>query len=152
MKWDKEDEEYTLENLSKGAIENAEQLLQVKLPESYINLMFEQNGGVPFHQAFPCSVPNSWADDHVPVEQIFGIGEEGILQSEYLIEEWELPNKIVIFSGDGPGWLAMDYRQKTTEPPIIWIDTEEDAIIKVATDFASLIDGLYTAEEEEIED
>ena len=58
------------------------------------------------------------------------------------------------FSGDGHTWLAMDYRQKKIDPPIIWIDTEQDVIIEIANDFSSFIEGLYTATdvEENIED
>lgn len=90
-------EEYKLAKLTKDDIDNAEQVLKVKLPEAYINLMIEQNGGVPIHQCFPCKVPNSWAEDHVPVQGIYGIGKEGILQSHYLIQEWDLPKNIVFF-------------------------------------------------------
>lgn len=151
MIWNEEIEEYKLANLTKEDIATAEQILQIKLPESYINIMFEQNGGVPYHQAFPCNVPNSWADDHVPVQGIFGIGEEGILQSHYLIQEWDLPENIIIFSGVGHGWLAMDYRQRTSEPPIIWIDTEQNIIIEIANDFSSFIEGLFTVSNEEVE-
>ena len=149
--WNKEIEEYKLASINKDDISNAEQLLNVKLPDSYIKLMLEQNGGVPIHQSFPCEISNSWADDHVPVHGIYGIGEEGILQSQYLIEEWVLPNAVVLFSGDGHSWLAMDYRQTKNDPPIIWIDKEQDIIIDIANDFSSFIEGLYTASHEEVE-
>ena len=151
MIWNKEIEEYKLASVNKDDIRNAEQLLNVKLPEAYIKLMLEQNGGVPIHQSFPCKISNGWADDHVPVHGIYGIGEEGILNSQYLIQEWDLPNNVVLFSGDGHSWLAMDYRQTKNGPPIIWIDTEQDIIIEIANDFSSFIEGLYTASHEEVE-
>ena len=149
--WNKEIEEYKLASINKDDISNAEQLLNVKLPDSYIKLMLEQNGGVPIHLSFPCEISNSWADDHVFVHGIYGIGEEGILQSQYLIEEWGLPNDVVLFSGDGHSWLAMDYRQTKNEPPIIWIDKEPDIIIDISNDFSSFIEGLYTATLEEVQ-
>lgn len=151
MIWEKENICYKLAALTNDDIVNAEKLLKVKLPEAYIKLMFEQNGGTPYHQAYPCNIANGWANDHVPVDHIFGIGEEGILQSHYLIKEWDLPSDIVIFSGDGHGWLAMDYRQKTKEPPIIWIEQDQNILIEVARDFSSFIEGLYTASYEEVE-
>ena len=151
MIWNTEIEAYKLASLTKDDIKNAEQLLNIKLPEAYIKLMLEQNGGVPIHQSFPCNNPNGWAEDHVPVHEIYGIGEDGILQSQYLIKEWDLPNNVVLFSGDGHSWLAMDYRQTKKNPPIIWIDTEQDTIIEIADDFSSFLEGLYTATHEEVE-
>lgn len=151
MIWNKEIKEFTLSKLTAEDVEDAEQLLGVKLPEAYLKLMFEQNGGIPVHRDFPCDMPNSWAEDHVRVDTIYGIGKEGILLSSYLIQEWELPEDIVIFSGDGHGWVAMDYRQKTDDPPIIWVESDQDLIIELASNFAGFVEGLYTAPDEEIE-
>ncbi|MDN7243040.1 SMI1/KNR4 family protein [Planococcus sp. N028] len=149
MIWDLENDEYRLAPFTTESLQAAEKSLGIALPKTYIQLMQSQNGGVPLHTAFPCKTPNSWATDHVPVHSIYGIGEDGILQSDYLIREWGLPKKVVLFSGDGHLWLAMDYRETKSEPPIIFIDGEQEQIIGLAPDFASFLNGLYTAEEED---
>lgn len=147
MIWDLESEEYRLAPLTPECLQAAEKKLGVALPKAYIQLMQRQNGGVPVHQAFPCKMPNSWAEDHVPVQSIYGIGKDGILQSDYFIQEWGLPKKVVLFSGDGHSWLAMDYRKAKSDPPIIFIDAEEEQIIELALDFTSFLNGLYTVKD-----
>lgn len=146
MIWDVETDEYKLPKLTDRMLAAAETRLGVKLPESYVELMRVQNGGVPVDQAFPCDIKTDWADDHVPVQQIYGVGEEGILQSPYLIEEWGLPKEIVVFSGDGHMWLAMDYRTVKSEPPIIFVDADNERIVPIASSFADFLTDLYTAD------
>ncbi|WP_416144585.1 SMI1/KNR4 family protein [Planococcus koreensis] len=103
--WQKDDEIYKLVPLTAKTIESAEEKLQVKFPESYIKLLKKQNGGYIYYNAFPCGIPTSWADDHINVDHILGIGEEkGVVESEYLINEWGLPKNIVVFSR---GWAHM---------------------------------------------
>lgn len=151
MIWDVENDEYKLPELTDEALAAAEKQLGMKLPKDYIELMRGQNGGVPVHQAFPCKVKTDWADDHVPVHQIYGIGEQGILLSPYLIKEWGLPEEIIMFSGEGHMGLAMDYRTVKSEPSIIYIDADNGQIVPVAPSFADLLAGLYTAEPTEEE-
>lgn len=150
--WDVETDEYKLPKLTDRMLAAAEARLGVKLPESYVELMRVQNGGVPVDQAFPCDIKTDWADDHVPVQQIYGVGEEGILQSPYLIEEWGLPKEIVVFSGDGHMWLAMDYRTVESEPPILFVDADNERIVPIASSFADFLTGLYTADLSEDEE
>ena len=158
--WDVENEYYKLAPLTEQMIIKAEAKLKVKLPESYINLLKEQNGGSIQYNAFPMSVPTSWADDHINVDHILGIGEQqGIVESDYFINEWGLPENIVLFSGDGHSWVAFDYRNKTEEPPILYIDIDAEQIIEIASNFDQFLEGLYVAQieldntyfEEEIE-
>ncbi|MFD1030790.1 SMI1/KNR4 family protein [Metaplanococcus flavidus] len=147
--WQEDDETYKLVPLTAKIIESAEEKLQVKFPKSYIKLLKKQNGGYIYYNAFPCDVPTSWADDHINVDHILGIGEEeGVVKSEYLINEWGLPKNIVVFSGDGHTWIAFDYRKKKSEPPIIYVDVEADQIIELASDFESFLEGLYVNETE----
>src|SRR5690606_37077072 len=127
-------------------VTNAEKKLGVKLPNSYIELCKIQNGGYITYDAFPTSVPTSWADDHVGVDYINGMEEEGILSSNYYIEEWGLPKDILLLCGDGHWWIAMDYRNTKEEPPIIYVDLEwgEDTfILELAPNFITFHEGLY---------
>jgi hypothetical protein len=142
--WRKDSEYFKLKPLTDKAVEEAEEKLKVKLPESYINLLKEQNGGYIIYDSFPSTVPTSWAEDHIDVDHIMGIGEEdGILKSNYLIEEWGLPENIVLFSGDGHSWVALDYRNTKEEPPVIYINVESEQIIELAPDFNTFLNGLY---------
>ena len=68
--------EYVSESPSDELIASVEQELGYKLPASYIWLMKQHNGGIPFNTCFPTDKPTSWADDHVAITGIFGIGRE----------------------------------------------------------------------------
>ncbi|MFF5995630.1 SMI1/KNR4 family protein [Lysinibacillus sp. KU-BSD001] len=147
--WREEIDYYRLPTLTDELVAFAEEKLNITLPQSYINLLKEQNGGYIHYNAFPSNVPTSWVDDHVQVEYILGIGEEeGILQSEYFIQEWDLPKNIVLFSGDGHSWLAFDYRYTKQEPPIIYIDVDYEQVIELAQNFTTFLNRLYIAEVE----
>ncbi|PYZ97014.1 hypothetical protein CR205_13160 [Alteribacter lacisalsi] len=144
--WSKEDDDGKLEPLTDKNIKIAEKKLRVKLPDSFVNILKQQNGGYITCNAHPSDVPTSWADDHVPVDHFFGIGmgkEKGILDSEYFIQEWGLPDNVVLISGDGHSWIALDYRGRKTEPPVIFIDVDDEQIVELAQDFDSFLSGLY---------
>ena len=149
--WQNDHEYGKLERLTDEAIEKAEKKLKVKLPDSYINLLKQQNGGCINFNAFPTNVPTSWAKDHINVDHLFGIGlgkEKGILDSEYLIKEWGLPSNIVLISGNGHSWIALDYRGQKAEPPVIFIDVCDEQIIELTPNFDSFLKGLYVQEVE----
>ena len=132
--------------LTDQMVQDAETELGVKLPGAYINLCKIQNGGYLTYDAFPTAVPTGWADDHINVDHIRGIEEDGILTNDYYIEEWELPKGIILLCGDGHTWTAMDYRRTKENPPIIYIDLEfgEDIfIVELAPDFKAFINGLF---------
>ncbi|WP_121663753.1 SMI1/KNR4 family protein [Metabacillus litoralis] len=147
--WQEDDEYYRLEPLTDAMVKEAEDKLNVKLPDSYINILKEQNGGYIKFDSFPCSTPTSWADDHVNVDHIFGIGKENsILDSEYLINEWDLPTNIVLISGSGHSWIALDYRETRENPPVIFIDVDDEKIVELAANFDLFLDGLMIWEGE----
>jgi hypothetical protein len=148
--WDRQGSE--LPELTSDMVKEAEKKLGVKLPKSYIELCRIQNGGRLKYDAFPTSVPTGWADDHVNVDEIFGIGTNGILSSEYYIEEWELPKNIVLLCGDGHWWIALDYTNTKENPPVIYIDLEfgeEIFILELAPDFETFVNGLIIYEDNE---
>lgn len=145
--WKKDGEYYKLEPITDKDIERAEEKLRIKLPTSYINLLKVQNGGYINFDSFPSDVPTSWADNHINVDHILGIGEEnGILESEYLIQEWGLPKNIILVSGSGHSWVAFDYRNTKEEPPVIYIDVDSGQIIELAPNFKTFLNGLYVEE------
>ncbi|EEM93579.1 SMI1/KNR4 family protein [Bacillus thuringiensis] len=148
-----EDDYLKLAPINDELIKKAEEVLNVKLPESYINLLKEQNGGTLRLDTHPTSKPNSWADDHVNVSGLYGISfdenESSILESRYLIREWEMPENIVLLSGDGHTWIALDYRNVAENPPVIFIDNEFEEIIELAPNFESFLQNLTTYEYDE---
>ncbi|MEI4602945.1 SMI1/KNR4 family protein [Bacillus cereus] len=148
-----EDDYLKLAPINDELIKKAEEVLNVKLPESYINLLKEQNGGTLRLDTHPTSKPNSWADDHVNVSGLYGISfdenESSILESRYLIREWEMPDNIVLLSGDGHTWIALDYRNVAENPPVIFIDNELEEIIELAPNFESFLQNLTTYEYDE---
>lgn len=151
--WEIEEEGYyTLEKINEKKIAKAEEKLGVTLPDTYKRLILEQNGGYILRNAFPTTQPNSWAEDHIPFNHLLGIAEdEGILDSAYLIKEWELPEGLVLISGEGHTWVAMDYRKTKEHPPIHYFDLEMEDDFKLADSFDQFIEGLYTAEEPMVE-
>ncbi|WP_144716481.1 SMI1/KNR4 family protein [Bacillus altitudinis] len=138
---------YTLKNINEAEIAKAEKKLGVTLPDTYKKLILEQNGGNTIHNAFPTTHSNSWAEDHIQFNHLLGIAEdEGIMDSAYLIKEWELPEGLVLIFGDGHTWVTMDYRKTKENPAIHYYDVEMEEDFKLADSFDEFIEGLYTVE------
>lgn len=138
---------YTLKKINEAEIAKAEKKLGVTLPDTYKKLILEQNGGYTIHNAFPTTHSNSWAEAHIQFNHLLGIAEdEGIMDSAYLIKEWELPEGLVLINGDGHTWVAMDYRKTKENPTIHYFDVEMEEDFKLADSFDEFIEGLYTVE------
>ncbi|MCY7470455.1 SMI1/KNR4 family protein [Bacillus safensis] len=146
--WEIDDEGYyTLKKITAEEVAKVEDKLGVTLPDTYKKLILEQNGGYTVHNAFPTTHSNSWAEDHIQFNHLLGIAEdEGIMDSAYLIKEWELPEGLVLINGDGHTWVAMDYRKTKENPAIHYFDVEMEEDFKLADSFDEFIQGLYTAE------
>ncbi|EDW21735.1 SMI1/KNR4 family protein [Bacillus pumilus] len=149
--WNKDREsEETFKKINEKGIAKAEKKLGVILPDTYKKLILEQNGGYTLHNAFPTDQPNGWAEDHVSFDHLRGIAkDEGIMDSDYLIEEWELPEGLVLICGDGHTWIALDYRETKEHPPVHYFDLEDETDFKLADSFDELLAGHYTAEDSE---
>jgi SMI1/KNR4 family protein SUKH-1 len=136
--------------LSREAVAEAEQALGVRLPASLLELLEVRNGGVVAEEfeAFPTNERTSWAEDHVPFEHLMGIGPPGaaltLLDSPYLVREWGLPSPLVLLSGDGHTWIALDYREcgPQGEPTVAWFDADHETDLLLAPDFRSFVEGL----------
>ncbi|CAM5462042.1 hypothetical protein BSAF29S_04213 [Bacillus safensis subsp. safensis] len=146
--WEIDDEGYyTLKKITAEEVAKAEKKLGITLPDTYKKLILEQNGGYIVHNAFPTTHSNSWAEDHIQFNHLLGIAEgEGIMDSAYLMKEWELPEGLVLINGDGHTWVAMDYRKTKENPAIHYFDVEMEEDFKLADSFDEFIQGLYTAE------
>ncbi|GIO90085.1 hypothetical protein J31TS3_13120 [Paenibacillus lactis] len=140
-------------------IASIEEELGYKLPSAYIALMKQQNGGVPKNTCFPTEEPTSWAEDHIAITGIMGIGREksysigGDLGSRFMIEEWGYPDIGVVICdcpSAGHDVVMLDYRAcgRDGEPEVIHVDQEDDyEITFLAENFEAFIRGLVSEEE-----
>ncbi|MFF6772269.1 SMI1/KNR4 family protein [Streptomyces sp. NPDC012637] len=139
--------------LTDAVVEEAERQLGVRLPASLLQILRIQNGGVVADawNAFPTDVPTSWSESHVPFDEMMGIGRHddqlSLLDTAYLVEEWGLPSSVVLLSGDGHCWIALDYRAcgKRGEPSVTWFDVETGTELPLATDFTEFVERLTAA-------
>jgi len=135
-------------------IASVEEELGYKLPASYIELMRIQNGGLVDKDCFPTTEETSWANDHIAITGIMGIGRNktnsicGELGSKFMIEEWGYPNDGVYICdcpSAGHDMILLDYSKcgKDGEPEVVHVD-QEDEYKKtfLAKNFETFIKGL----------
>lgn len=151
--------EYISDPPSDELIASVEQELGYKLPASYIWLMKQHNGGIPFNTCFPVSKPTSWADNHIAITGIFGIGREkayslcGELGSQFMIDEWGYPAVGVAICdcpSAGHDMVFLDYREcgPNGEPKVVYINQEYNyKITPLADNFEEFIRGLVNEED-----
>lgn len=151
--WNKGDvlDEYELPEITNIEIEQAEKLFGVKLPASYLDLMREKNGGTLLYNSFSSKKVE---DGFLIIDYLLGVSlEDGIGETPYMIDEWELPSEIILLSGDGHSWVVLDYRNYSGEnPPISFIDVEVNKDVKIAKDFTDFVTHLQKGEYVDNED
>lgn len=165
--WDDSDcalKEYVSNPPTDKLIAEVEEKLGYKLPKSYIWLMKQHNGGIPKNTCFPTDEPTSWAEDHVAITGIMGIGKDkdcsicGGLGSQFMIDEWGYPDigvAICDCPSAGHDMIFLDYREcgPEGEPKVVHIDQECDyKITHLADSFEEFICGLVSDEEFELYD
>jgi hypothetical protein len=146
--------EYLGEPLSDELVASIEQELGYKLPQTYIELMKSQNGGIPRFTNHRTQESTSWAKDHVAITGIYGINRSkpsslgGSFGSQFWISEWEYP-AIGIYFCDCPSaghdMICLDYRKcgPHGEPQVVHVAQEFDyKITFVAESFEKFIRGL----------
>lgn len=134
-------------------VKEAEGILGVELPAAFIALLRIQNGGYTRGFVFPTTIRTSWAEDHVPLNELFGIGGKelslvgghNILDTGYMTKEWGLPTKQVLLAGDGHWWITLDYRMSNV-PSVSWIDVEVDEDMLLARSFEDFLAGILPTE------
>jgi hypothetical protein len=159
--WDDSDyalEDYVEAPFTAEGLAAIEQELGYKLPAAYVALMRTHNGGIPVNTRFPTSEATSWADDHVAITGILGIGRTkanslcGEFGSPFMIAEWGYP-AIGVYVCDCPSaghdMVLLDYSAcgPQGEPTVAHVDQEADyAITYLAPDFETFIRGLVNDE------
>ncbi|MCH5583519.1 SMI1/KNR4 family protein [Shimazuella sp. AN120528] len=155
--WDESDYYTNPIPVSDEMIDHAQQKLGYKLPQSYIALIKTKNGGIPINTCFPTNTPTSWAEDHIEIENIRGIGGDYGIDSEQTRGDAELgyPVEIGFIICDCPSAghdaIMLDYSLcgKEGEPRVIHVDVEisDDPIITILADnFETFIKGLVNGE------
>ncbi|MEV0093699.1 SMI1/KNR4 family protein [Streptomyces sp. NPDC050738] len=135
-------------SLDDSLIARAEEVLGVKFPDSYLNVLREKNGGCLRLGCFPTNVSTTWAPDHISLDVLFGIGGEfGIdAVSAELVEEWGYPNigiVIGITPAAGPDTVMLDYSTcgPSGEPSVVYVEDDREPKL-LASDFATFLNGL----------
>ncbi len=139
-------------------IEFVEKELGYKLPDSYIELMRLQNGGIPFNCCYPTKEENSWAEDHIAIKGIMGIGHEkpyslcGEFGSKFWIGHWGYPDSGIYICdcpSGGHDMVMLDYTKcgKEGEPEVVHVGQEDDyKKTFLAVNFETFIKGLVDVE------
>lgn len=137
-----------------GQLKEVENELGYKLPQSYIALVQQHNGGMPINTCFPTSVPTCWADNHIAISGIMGIDKNkpyslcGEMGNRFWIEEWGYPTigiAICTTPSAGHDMIFLDYRKccLAGEPSVVHVDQENNyKITMLAVSFEEFIRGL----------
>ncbi len=152
--WHVENRCGALAPLTPDMVGAAEEQLGLALPVDLLALLGLQNGGVVADSWDACpAAANSYSRNHVPFEDLMGIGrpEAGcltLLDTPYLVEEWGLPSPVVLLSGQGHYWIALDYRVcgPRDEPSVIWLDSDLESELPLAPDFRSFVERLTSSD------
>lgn len=135
--------------LTSAMIAEIESAFRLRLPARYLELLRIQNGGYTRGFVFATHQRTSWAEDHVPVSELAGIGPRisapiglhNLWNTEYMTREWGLPPRQLLLAGDGHWWISLDYRQGN-DPKVWWLDTTVDEGLRLASSFDDFLSGL----------
>ena len=147
-----ESEDVTGPKVTDQMVASAEDRLGVQLPASYVKLIRTKNGGEPVRHCHPVPFPTSWADDHIDIGAILGIGGRhgidadtfGTTRSAYLISEWGYPPIGVVICATPSGGhdtVMLDYSSGAAEPAVVYVD-EDRAPRRIAETFAEFLANL----------
>lgn len=137
--------------LTDALLDWGEKELGVTLPSSYVALLRKRNGGQLRFTGFLLDkpLPKEHTDRKMyEIERIAGIhrkNRDSITHSTALAsQEWDVPDGLCAFDGDGHWWACLDYRQcgANGEPSITHYDTEYDTECAIAPSFGVFVNGL----------
>lgn len=140
---------YTGSPIDSAVISHAEEVLGVRLPPSYLDLLSYRNGGTLRRRCLRTEFPTSWAPDHIEISGIRGIGGEwGIdtpsgLGNANMIAEWGYPEIGVVICdmpSGGHDAVMLDYSESGPEgePTVAYID-EDRRPQRIASSFSEFI-------------
>jgi hypothetical protein len=147
---------YTGRQLDEAMVRRAEEDLGLRLPRSYVEVLFTRNGGTLRRRCFPTNFPTSWAGDHFEVKGLRGIGGKWSIDSTggkgsaYLIREWEYPDIGVVICttpSGGHDTVMLDYSRSGPEgePAVAYVD-EDRVPRRISGNFEGFLFGLLTCD------
>ncbi len=128
---------------SKEMIEIFENKYGVKLPDEYIKYAGTNESWVV--KLPPCDTDSTklyFGEGFYQISEFSGLDPykyRSIFDSASLVEEWELPENLVLIDGDGHTWLALDYRSSDKDPKVIVIESDESNSLIVANNFKEFV-------------
>jgi hypothetical protein len=133
--------------LTQKIIAEAEKTLACQFPKAYLDLLRERNGGACNGMLLPLPKNNGVSERPVSIGIVFGIyphnhSLESVLDTPYMAKEWGLPDRFIIFSGEGHWWLGFDYSRGPTDPKITFYDCHQGKGCVVASSFEEMLDKL----------
>ena len=129
-----------------------------RLPEAYLDVLRERNGGELVDDCVRTDFRSSWGGDYFQVGQLLGIGpaEVSVLDSTYMIDEWQIPVSGLLISStpSGHDWVLLDYGDcgPQGEPAVVYVDdqsTDEYVVHRVADTFADFVAALVLPPEDD---
>jgi hypothetical protein len=120
----------------------AQRELGVGLPSELVQLLRLQNGGQLRYDSHAADFDDR---DHVGVHDLRGIGpneRDGLRYNQYYLDEWQLPSGLVLLDGNGHEWIALDYRNASTEARVSWVDADANRTVVLASTFGDFLTGL----------
>ncbi len=139
-------------------VSEVEAQMGFRLPEAYLDVLRERNGGELVNDCFRTDFRTSWGGDYFQVGLLLGVGpaEVSIVDSQYMISEWLIPVSGLLISStpSGHDWVLLDYGDcgPQGEPAVVYVDDEspEDGVVhRVADTFAGFLAALVLAPEVE---
>lgn len=122
---------YTFPPFTDDDVKKVEENLNIKLPESYLAFLKEQNGGVPKK----CHYYIPKLKDYITISRFFGLQE---LAEHILTDEWGYPDigaAIAICPSGGHELVFLDYtKRKNKEPCVSFVNQEKNYCITVLAD------------------
>lgn len=158
--WDESAYFRSPEAITPERIHEAEAAVGYKLPEAYRQLLGSRNGGAPKRTCFRTKVSTSWAEDHIAISGIRGLGgkwgiDSSTFGSRAMAQEWGYPDIGIIVCecpSAGHDAVMLDYTEcgPAGEPRVVHVEVETadgPDITILAPDFATFIRGLVAEDE-----
>lgn len=152
--------EYVDETPDDVLIASIENELGYKLPASYIALMKDHNGGVPYATCYALPADEDAEEqEYIEITGFLSIGRKkmnslcGAAGNKLFKDAWHYPDYGVYICdcpSGGFDLILLDYRYcgPDGEPSVAYVNMEDDSITTLAPDFATFVQNL--AEESEL--
>ena len=143
--WDQEDDYGILTPLSEQDIQQIEHELQITFPESFLNVLKNQNGGCLLYNAVSVDFENTWSEpgeaSYLPIRYLGGLTYDSFVESTKLVlPEWGITGKhVTIGDGEGTYIYYLNFDQQDNNPSVWYLDTSDESTREVAPTFQDFL-------------